>query len=519
MSEENNEDEILTDEEFGGDEGDDEILEDDHYDEDEGGPAEQAQAAEPMPLNHKPLVAIVGRPNVGKSTLFNRLAGQRIAIVQDEPGITRDRLYAEGEWNGRDYTLIDTGGIQMGETDPLKAQIRAQAEIAMSESDVIVFVVDGREGITSSDMELASALRRSPQPVVVVINKTDNKDQENRNAPDFFALGFPEIFAISALGGRSVGDALDAIVAHFPPKYQGPQVEDDRIKIAIIGRPNVGKSSLLNAILGEERAIVSPIAGTTRDAVDTVFEYGGNEIVLIDTAGIRRAGKIQGSVEYYTVLRAQRAIERADVVMLVIDSADGLTDGDKRVGGYGHEAGRACVLVVNKWDLGRADVIEEAPGQNPMKIFTDETRDEMPFLSYAPVAFTSAINGKGVAAAVETAIDAANMHSMRIPTGELNRIFRDAAEAHPYGEKGRSLRIYYATMASVKPPTIIIFVNHPELVHFSYLRYLENRLRAAYAFEGTPVRLIIRKGTEDETRPRPPVRKKLLRGKIRMGNR
>jgi GTPase len=452
---------------------------------------------------HKPLVAIVGRPNVGKSTLFNRLAGRRIAIVEDEPGITRDRLYADGEWNGRDYTLIDTGGIQMGETDPLLAQVRAQAEIAMSEADVIVFVVDGKDGITAADEELADALRRSPKPVVVVVNKTDNQDLENRNFPEFYSLGFREVLAISALGGRSVGDALDVIVGHFPPPEPIDSPDDDRIKIAIIGRPNVGKSSLLNAILGEERAVVSPIAGTTRDAIDTEFSYEGQDVVLIDTAGIRRAGKMQGSIEYYTVLRAQRAIERADVVMLVIDSKDGLADGDKRVGGYAHDAGRAGVIVVNKWDIGRGDVIEDAPGQNPMKIFTDELRDEMPYLSYAPVAFTSAKTGKGVAAALETAIEAANSHSMRIPTGELNRIFRDAVEEHPYGEKGRGLRIYYATMVSVKPPTIVLFVNHPELVHFSYLRYLENRLRASYAFEGTPVRLLVREGDEKTARLRP----------------
>jgi GTP-binding protein len=452
------------------------------------------------PRLHKPLVAIVGRPNVGKSTLFNRLAGRRIAIVQDQPGITRDRLYADGEWAGREYTLIDTGGIQMGETDPLKAQVRAQAEIAMSEADVIVFVVDGKEGITSADQDLADALRRSPKPVVVVVNKTDNQDLENKNVPDFYALGFQDMFAISALGGRSVGDALDAIVGYFPPKLEPIEEDDDRIKIAIIGRPNVGKSSLLNAILGEERAIVSPVAGTTRDAVDTAFMYNDNEVVLIDTAGIRRAGKIQGSVEYYTVLRAQRAIERADVVMLVIDSEEGLSDGDKRVGGYAHEAGRAALIVVNKWDLGRDEVVMDAPGQNPMKIFTDKLRDEMPFMSYAPVAFTSAKTGKGVTAAVETAIDVANAHSMRIPTGELNRLVREATAAHPYSEKGRSLRIYYATMAAVKPPTIILFVNDTELMHFSYLRYIENRLRETYAFEGTPLRLYVRKGEETEER-------------------
>lgn len=469
----------------------------------------ETTAPEEKTASHKPLVAIVGRPNVGKSTLFNRLAGRRIAIVEDTPGITRDRLYADGDWNGREYTLIDTGGIQMGETDPLRAQIRAQAEIAMSEADVIVFVVDGREGITAADEELADELRRlsrqagkqGAKPVVVVVNKTDNQDLENRNVPDFYTLGFPEIFPISALGGRSVADALDAIVAHFPPPAPVDE-EDERIKIAIIGRPNVGKSSLLNAILGEERTIVSPVAGTTRDAIDTTFTFEGHEIVLIDTAGIRRAGKVQGSVEYYTVLRALRAIERADVVLLVIDSIDGITDGDKRVGGYAHEAGRASVIVVNKWDIGREEVLEEAPAQNPMKIFTDEVRDALPFMTYAPVAFTSAVTGKGVAAAVDAAIDAANAHAMRIPTGELNRLFRDAVDRRPYSEKGRSLKIYYATMPSVKPPTIVLFVNDPDLVHFSYRRYLENRIRETYALEGTPLRIEARKAEEKEERRR-----------------
>lgn len=453
-----------------------------------------------MSATEKPLVAIVGRPNVGKSTLFNRLIGKRIAIVEDTPGITRDRLYADGDWRGREYTIIDTGGIQMFDPDPLKAQIRTQAEIAMEEADVIVLVIDTTTGITSDDMELANALRRATKPLVVLANKVDNGDQEYRNVPEVYALGLPNVYPVSALSGRGVADALDTIVDFFPPAPAEPvqEVEDDRIKIAIIGRPNVGKSSLLNAILGEERAIVSPVAGTTRDAVDTSFVFNDREIVLIDTAGIRRAGKIQGSVEYYTVLRAVRAIERADVVMLVIDSADGLTDGDKRVGGYAHERGRAAVIVVNKWDEGRKDVLEDMPGKNPMKIFSDELRDAMPFMSYAPLAFTSALTGKGVGAAVDAALDAAENHAMRIPTGELNRIVRDAAESHPYTDKGKSLRIYYATMPAVKPPTIVLFVNDPELVHFSYKRYLENQIRKAYAFEGTPLRLDVRKASDKE---------------------
>ncbi len=466
---------------------------------------DQRQEVAPPPFVPKPLVAIVGRPNVGKSTLFNRLVGRRIAIVDDAPGITRDRLYAEGDWNGREYVLVDTGGIQMFDTDPLKSQIRLQAEIAMEEADVIVLVVDTTVGLTSDDQELTNALRRSPKPLIVVANKVDNGDQENRNVAEVYGLGLAHVFPVSALGGRGVADALDAIVERFPPAPQMTEnpPEDDRIKIAIIGRPNVGKSSLLNSILGEERAIVSPVAGTTRDSTDTAFVYhspqGDREVVLIDTAGIRRAGKIQGSVEYYTVLRAVRAIERADVVMLVVDGKDGVTDGDKRVGGYAHEAGRAAIICVNKWDLGRKEVLEEMPGQNPMSVFSEELRDGMHFLAYAPLAFTSATTGKGVPAAVEAALDAAEAHSMRIPTGELNRLVRDAVDAHPYNEKGRSLKIKYATMPTVKPPTIVLFVNDPELMHFSYLRYLENRIRETYSFEGTPLRIQVRKAAKDKT--------------------
>ena len=441
----------------------------------------------------KPIVAVVGRPNVGKSTLFNRLAGKRIAIVEDTPGITRDRLYAEGEWNGREYTLIDTGGISMDEEDPLQAQIRLQAEVAMEEADVILMIVDARDGMTSNDLDLAAELRRAGDtPLFLVVNKADN-ERRDQNAAEFYSLGLGEIYTISALSGRGLGDLLDAVVESFPPYVEEAPDDDDAIRIALIGRPNVGKSSMLNAILGEDRMIVSPVAGTTRDAIDTEVVWNGRKIILVDTAGIRRAGKIQGTVEYYSVLRAQRAIERCDVVATVIDSIEGLLDGDKRAAGMGHDEGKASVLIVNKWDSGREKVLEANPGKNPMPAFTKHLRDEMPFVSYASIAFCSALKRTGIGAFLDTALDAADSHAMRIPTGELNRVIRDAVDFKPHAEHGRTFKVKYVTMAAVKPPTIVLFCNDPDLLHFSYKRYIENQIRKTWAFEGTPLRIVARK--------------------------
>jgi GTP-binding protein len=446
----------------------------------------------------KPIVAVVGRPNVGKSTLFNRLTGKRIAIVEDIPGITRDRLYADGEWNGRAYTLIDTGGILMDEEDPMQTQIRIQAEIAMEEADVILFLCDAESGITAADRDLADELRRGggQTPLFLVINKADNPQRE-QNAAEFYELGLGQVYTVAAISGRGVADLLDEVVAAFPPDAGDDEEDDETIRIALIGRPNVGKSSMLNAILGEDRAIVSPVAGTTRDAIDTPFEWEGHKLLLIDTAGIRRSGKIQGTVEYYSVLRAQRAIERADVAVTVIDSIEGLLDGDKRVAGMAHEAGRAAVLCVNKWDEGRSIVQEANPGaKNPLVAFTQHLRDHMPYVSYAPVAYCSALRGTGIGAFVETAITAAENHAHRVPTGELNRLIRDAVDAHPLAAKGRTFKVRYVTMAAVKPPTIILFTNDPDMMHFSYKRYLENQIRKVYPFEGTPLRIIARKADE-----------------------
>lgn len=438
-----------------------------------------------------PVVAIVGRPNVGKSTLFNRLVGRRVAIVEDTPGITRDRLYAEAEWIGREFTLVDTGGMILNDKDPLTAQVRTQAEVAMSEADVIVFLVDVTEGVCPSDIEVADLLRRTKKPVLLAVNKVENERQE-REALEFYSLGLGEIYPVSAVQGYGVAELLDKVVENLPAIPQAESYPEDAVKIAIIGRPNVGKSSLLNAIVQEERAIVSDIPGTTRDAIDTYFEHEGQPIVLIDTAGIRRAGKIQRSVEYYMVLRAVRAVERADVTLLLIDASEGITDGDKRVGGFSHEAGRALVIVVNKWDMMKGTGVT-------MKEFAKIVRNDAPFLSYAPLVFASALHGTGVREILDSAIVAAQNHAMRLPTGEINRIIGDAIDAHPLTQRGKQFKVYYATMPAVKPPTVVLFANDPTLLHFSYERYLENQIRKHYPYEGTPIRIQARKA---ETRVR-----------------
>ncbi len=442
----------------------------------------------------RPLVAVVGRPNVGKSTLFNRLVGARVAIVEDTPGITRDRVYGECEWRGRTFRIVDTGGIGMDDGSPLQAEIREQAELAMEEADAILFVTDVTEGLSPVDRDLANMLRRSHKPVVVAVNKTDNQRRE-LDTPEFYELGFEEVFPIAAHQGRGVGDMLDALVDAMPPIEPVEEPSEDQIRLCIVGRPNVGKSSLLNAIVGDERAIVSPVPGTTRDAVDVPFDLGDQRFLLVDTAGIRRPGKVQGSIEFYMVLRAERALERSDVAVLVIDAAAGLMDGDKRVGGLARDKGLACVLFVNKWDLMRGI---------SMKEFGTELRRQLPFLEYAPIVFGSALNREGVRELLDSAADVSNNHSMRVPTGELNRVIRDAVDRRPYSTHGRDLKILYSTQTGVKPPTIVLFVNDPKLVHFSYLRYLQNQLRATFGFQGTPLKLHVRKrtrtGDEEEER-------------------
>lgn len=438
---------------------------------------------------NKPMVAIVGRPNVGKSTLFNKVVGKRIAIVEDMPGVTRDRIYAEAEWTGHEFVIVDTGGLLLNDADPMKAEVSAQAEAAMEEADVILFMVDAAEGPHPLDNEIADHLRGSKKPIIVVANKADN-DRREQDAMEFYSLGIGQtVFPISAHNGRMVADLLDEVVRDFPAPEPEPEYGEDTIKIAIVGRPNVGKSSLVNAILGQRRAIVSDIPGTTRDAVDSPFEFNDKKLVLIDTGGIRRAGKVQGSIEYYIVLRALRSIERADVTLILIDANDGLRDGDKRVMGFSHEAGKPCVIVVNKWDL--------CPEES-MRMVTDDILRNVPYISYAPVVFTSAKTGYGVTAAVDTAIDVVNNAAFRVPTSELNEIMQDAVDKHPHTRGGRDLRIKYATMADVNPPSIQVFVNDPELVHFTYARYLENQIRKKYPYEGTPIRLSFRRPAKKE---------------------
>lgn len=437
-----------------------------------------------------PVVVIVGRPNVGKSTFFNRLVGRRVAVVEDTPGITRDRLYAEATWRGKTFTVVDTGGIVFQETDPLHEQIRVQANVALAEADIVLFLTDAASGLSPDDYDLANELRGIKKPVLIVVNKADNPQRDDW-ANEFYALGLGDVHAVSGLHGRGVADLLDVVVDKLP-SYDPDIDHREEIRVAIIGRPNVGKSSLVNAFTGEQRMIVSAIAGTTRDAIDTVLDHREEKFRLIDTAGIRRRGKIQGTVEYYMVNRAERAIERAECALILIDGGEGLTDGDKRIAKIAHDAGKACVWVVNKWDL------KEPPDGLPAKmslIKKDMLRilsDEMPELAYAPTVFTSAVKSAGLAPVLDSVLGAVENYNFRVSTGQLNRIIHDATFSRPYSTKGRALKIYYSTQVSSRPPTFALFCNDPEIMHFSYQRYLMNKIRAAYPLQGTPIRILTR---------------------------
>ncbi|EEI21817.1 ribosome biogenesis GTPase Der [Limosilactobacillus fermentum] len=432
-----------------------------------------------------PVVAIVGRPNVGKSTLFNRIAGERIAIVEDTPGVTRDRLYAHGEWLGKNFSMIDTGGIEMSD-QPLLTQIRQQAEIAIEEADVIIMVVNVENGVTDADEQVAQILYRSNKPVVLAVNKVDNPERR-LDVYDFYQLGLGEPYPVSSVHGVGLGDMLDAVIENFAEK--DAEEENDRIRFSFIGRPNVGKSSLVNAILGENRVIVSDMAGTTRDAINTQFTAkDGREFTMVDTAGIKKKGKLYENTERYALMRSMRAIDDSDVVLVVLNAEEGIRELDKHIAGYAHEAGRAVIIVVNKWDT-----IPDRD-QRTMTDFTNLIRHEFQYLSYAPIVFVSAKTKQRLSRLPEMIEEAYDHQHRRIQSAVLNDVLMDALAANPTpSSNGRRLRVYYATQVAVAPPTFVIFVNDPDLMHFSYARYLENRIRAAFDFTGTPIRLIKRR--------------------------
>ena len=439
----------------------------------------------------KPLIAIVGRPNVGKSMLFNKLVGQRLSIVEDTPGVTRDRLYAEAEWLGRKFDLVDTGGIEPGTDSEILAFMRQQAEIAIQNATVIIFLCDIKTGITASDQEVANMLLRSGKPVVLAVNKMDQVGHTNPDIYEFYNLGLGDPIAVSAVHGHGTGDLLDECFKYFPQEDQEEE-DEDVIKVAIIGKPNVGKSSLVNRILGEQRVIVSDMAGTTRDAVDSYFENKKGKYLLIDTAGMRKKSKVDDPIEKFSVLRATMAIERADVCLIMIDANEGVTEQDTKVAGLAHEAGKACIIVVNKWDSIEKD-------DKTMDRMRQDVRRDLSYMTYAPILFISALTGQRVDRLFDLINYVVDQASLRITTGMLNSVLADAtARVQPPTDKGRRLKIYYMTQIGVKPPHFVCFCNDAKLFHFSYQRYLENQIRSTFGLEGTPVRLTIRQKSDKE---------------------
>ena len=440
---------------------------------------------------NRPVVAIVGRPNVGKSTLFNVLAGEKIAIVQDTPGVTRDRIYADCSWLNYEFTLIDTGGIEPESKDIILSQMREQAQAAIDMADVILFMVDLKQGLQDADVKVADMLRRSGKPVVLVVNKTDRPIKDMPDVYEFYNLGIGDPYPISSANRTGVGDMLDAVVAFFPAPKEGEE-EDDAVRVAIVGKPNVGKSSIVNRLLGENRLIVSDIAGTTRDAVDTRVVHDGKEYVFIDTAGLKRRGKIKEDLEYYMFLRSVAAVERADIAVLVIDASEGVTEQDAKIAGIAHERGKAVIIAVNKWDLIEKD-------NKTVKQFTDKIRSVLSFIPYAEIIFISAVTGQRLVKLYEMIDNVHDSQNLRIQTGVLNEIISEAGMLQqPPQDKGKMLRIFYAVQSGVEPPTFVLFVNYKYLMHFSYQRFLENRIRETFGFRGTPIRFVIRERNEEK---------------------
>ena len=437
----------------------------------------------------KPIVAIIGKPNVGKSTFFNYLAGSRISIVEDTPGVTRDRVYAETNWRGRNFTLIDTGGIEPESEDVILSQMREQANLAIEMADVIIFLTDIKQGVTAADQEIGLMLKKSGKPIVLVCNKADNYEKAKQDIYEFYNLGIGDPYPISAANALGIGDVLDAIYEHFPEK-DADEDNDEVIKVAVIGKPNVGKSSLINKILGENRTIVSNIAGTTRDAIDSYFENDKGKYVLIDTAGIRKKNKVNERIEKYSVIRSLLAIERADVCLMMIDANEGVTEQDTKIAGEAHEAGKGVIIVVNKWDE-----IEKETGT--LEKYKKEVYAKLAYLSYAPIIFISAKTGQRVDKLFDMINDVAKQNAMRISTSVLNQVINEAiAIVQPPTDKGKRLKILYGTQASTKPPTFVIFVNNKDLFHFSYERYLVNQIRKEFGLQGTPIRIIVREKVE-----------------------
>ena len=433
----------------------------------------------------KPVVAIVGRPNVGKSTLFNYLAGRRISIIEDTPGVTRDRIYAETEWRGKTFTLIDTGGIEAQSEDHIKQQMVRQAQIAIDTADVIVLMVDVKTGLTAADEDVAVMLRKAAKPVVLAVNKADSVGSTPPEAYEFYNLGIGEIFPVSSVNGLGIGDLLDEIYNNFPEESNDEQ-EEDYIKVAVIGKPNAGKSSIINKILGEERVIVSDIPGTTRDAIDTFYEKDGKHYMFIDTAGIRRKSRIDEEIEKYSIIRSWSAVDRADVCVVMVDAVDGITEQDTKIAGYAHEQGKASIIVINKWDL-----VSKETGT--MEDYRKKVRKDLEFMSYAPVVFISAKTGQRLGRLFELIDYVHDQASFRVSTGVLNDVLNDAiAMVQPPSDKGKRLKIYYMTQTGVKPPSFVLFVNNAELMHYSYERYLKNTLRSNFGFEGTPLLFTIK---------------------------